>query len=96
MRSFIYVKLTLDITSILVLLFVFQAYTTKLQVVSEDISKQPVYNLEDMQAQMNDISEFIKQHREFEAKYASSAITFSKQLKELQDKTSKAPYTTPN
>ncbi len=87
MRTFIYVKLTLDVTIVLVLLFIFQAYTTKLQVVSEDISRQPTYDLEAMQTQMNDISIFIKEHREFEAKYASSANTLSKQLKELQDKT---------
>lgn len=96
MRTLIYVKLTLDVTTVLVLLFVFQAYTTKLQVVSEDISKQPTYDLEAMQAQMNDISTFIKEHREVEAKYASSANILNKQLKELQDKTSRQEYTIPN
>ena len=95
MRTFIYLKLTLDVTTVLVLLFIFQAYTTKLQVVSEDISKQPTYDLESMQTQMNDISTFIKEHRELETKYASSANMLSKQLKEIQDKTGRQEYPVP-
>lgn len=69
---------------VLVLLFIFNAYTTKLQVVSEDISRQPQYNLEDMQAQMNDISKFIIEHKEFEDKHKSNADQLSKQIKEIQ------------
>lgn len=84
LRAFIYVKLTLDVTMILVLLVIFHAYTTKLQVVSEDISKQPQYNLEAMQTQMNDISKFIIEHKEFEGRHTSNADLLSKQIKEIQ------------
>jgi peptidoglycan hydrolase CwlO-like protein len=65
-------------------MFIFNAYTTKLQVVSADISRQPQYNLEDMQNQMNDISKFIIEHKEFEDRHKSNADQLSKQIKELQ------------
>lgn len=95
MRTFIYVKLTLDVTMILVLLFVFQAYTTKLQVVSEDISKQPTYNLEELKTQMTEISGYIKEHKEFEAKYRNEAELVFKYMKDREG-TNRKQYTTPN
>lgn len=84
-KAQIIVKLVLDVCVILTLLFILQAYTIKLQLATDVVSKQPQYDMSNLQAQMNDISKFIIEHKEREEKMTNNAIRLSNELKRLRE-----------